>query len=670
MKSIRAALLGLAFMAALAPGVARAFSLSGAEGLFRPGDWMGEAGTGYEWEDQQSTMPTGPSIDLNRQRFDEFFNLRNDGFYLVDPRLIQGNAGVNLDGFQEIDRYTGLSRNMDGLLWGYAFSTTLLGEKPYPITLFTNRQQNQISTQYAGRTDTTTQNYGFAARLLESSIVSRMLPYFSSSIDAREDYTNTETKQLGQTYSLRETQDLANYRLDKGFETADLAFTYSFVNDRTAGTNRLHFQTQSANLNYNRDFGPLLNRRWDSRVNFFSRSGNFSQTFLWADEMLRWQHYRNLSTLYHYILTYSSTPGQTSTTHNGLFTIQHRLYENVDTALTLNGLYQSLSQGYTYSYGGDLSPSYSHTLPWWNGLLSFGGDFGYQISGQHIPSGAIQVIDEQHAAPPPNVGFNLANPFVVQSSILVLDNRGGGRIPTVLGVDYAVATLGELTQIVILPGSLIIQTGDPLLVSYTYQVAPDQQFSTTIWMLDAGLHFTLIDFFWIHQVIDEHLLKGGGAQFLNNTTEDQLRLDLHKDWEKIEARTSFLYQNYDSTFLSYILYDANQSVFVRPGWDLVLGGIADEILTDYSFPKRRTATKSFELSLDRLIADADFEAYFRVRNIDDSLFPSELDLEAGIQGRFRYGKFEVVPMFRWINHKWGNLQINDPRFQIRIMRFL
>src|ERR1019366_4930884 len=118
-------------------------------------------------------------------------------------------------------------------------------------------------------------------------------------------------------------------------------------------------------------------------------------------------------------------------------------------------------------------------------------DGRYEIDQDHI-SGPIAVVDEQHTAPPffgPGIGFTLNNPFAVTASIVMFDTRGGARIPTTAGVDYTIVSQGQLTQIVILPTTVVILPGDPLTVSYSYVVAPNGRYSTTTWSAGAGVTF-------------------------------------------------------------------------------------------------------------------------------------------------------------------------------------
>ncbi len=115
----------------MAGSVASGFSLLGQEGSFALGEWRGDLGGGYEWEDQQTQAGEGISSGLTRNRYDEYLQLRNDGFYLIDPRLLEASAGVNLDFFQEQDKATNPSESgtQNGTLIGYDFELHSPGGK-------------------------------------------------------------------------------------------------------------------------------------------------------------------------------------------------------------------------------------------------------------------------------------------------------------------------------------------------------------------------------------------------------------------------------------------------------------------------------------------------------------------------------------------------------------
>ncbi len=628
--------------AAIAWNDAWGFSLLGQEGSFQLGEWRGELSGGYEWEDEQTQTAEGPSTGLTRNRYDEDVQLRNEGFYLIDPRLLDASAGVNLDFFQEQDKATGpsLSGNQNGTLIGYDFSSVFLGQKPYTATFFTNRSQNETSTLFGGRTNNLNETFGLTAKLREDSFLRGALPYFSSAIDARQEESDESTTQLGQTFKLDETRDILSYGADKGFQTADLDFYYQYISDHYTGNNRFAFDTQWVNLNYSLDFGPDLNRRWDSRINYYTSSGAFAQSFVWLDERLRIDHFQNLSTTYEYLLSNTSAEGQTDTSQTGIFQLQHRLYQSLVTTLTLQGFYDTLTQGSRDFYAVELTPNYNRSIPW-GGTFYLNGDGRYEIDDNHLSGSQIPVVNEQHTAIPS--GFTLNQPFVATSTIVVVDIRDGGRIPCQLDIDYDVTQLGILTQIVPIPTSQIIRPGDPLEVSYSYNVAAHGQYSTTTLTGTAGMTFSWIDFSLQHQQTDQNLLSGQGGQFLYNLRENEARVEVHHEWGQFDARANALFQAYDSsselTTLKYTLQNYGQYLTFRPGWELFLRFAGNEMYTNYSSPRLQTSSRDFETAVDRFIGSGNyFSVYGRIRTFTDSEFPTQTYIETGLRDSLAVGQ--------------------------------
>ncbi len=325
-----------------------AFSLQDYEGGVQLGTWQGSAEGAYQFEDQTSSSPTS-SLSLSRNRFDELMKIKNDGIYLIDPRLLVANAGFNLDLYQEQDRYShGAGDYSDGLLWGYNFDTTLFPQWAENATFYANQNQGVSNTTFGGRTTADSSNIGLLAQVLEDSALKDYgLYYFSSRLSLRQDQFDEKTTQLGSTFRLDQNRDIVDYEAEKGFQTADLRFHYEFDNERDSGNYRLAFQTQQVGLRYSLDFGPNLNRSWDSDVDYYDRTGTGGQTRnLFANELLRIDHYENLFSSYQYQLQYNDVQGTGSTIYQfGLFQLNHRWYENLSETLSLGGIRQTLPGG-------------------------------------------------------------------------------------------------------------------------------------------------------------------------------------------------------------------------------------------------------------------------------------------------------------------------------------
>src|SRR5208283_4779474 len=335
-------------------------SLIPSEGSFALGQWQGGVIGGYEWEDQQTTAQ-GSSNSVVRNRFDEDVHLSNEGFYVLDPRLLEGNAGTDLDFYQENDDLNGANKSQSGTLIGYNVNTVILGEMPYTGFLFARQNQTDTSTDFGGRTDNTTESFGGTATLRQDSFLRESLPYFSGDVYARQEVADQSTTQLGQTFTIDETRDIAGVDAYKGFQTADLDFNYQFVNDKYTGSIPYTFVTNWLNLTYSLDFGPTLNRNWVSQVSYLTRTGGgLSESFLYADERLRIDHFKNLFTTYEYLLVRTDTQGQTDTSNTATFQLQYSAFKNLTNTLMLQGFYETISPGGHIDYVAvETSPNYT-----------------------------------------------------------------------------------------------------------------------------------------------------------------------------------------------------------------------------------------------------------------------------------------------------------------------
>ena len=679
-SEVKARLSGLLRFALLCAAIALsapnvlAFSLQGYEGDFQLGQWQGELQGAYQFENQTSSSQGQPSLSETRDRFDEVMKLKNDDFYVIDPRLLTGDAGLDLDLYQEQDHASpGAGSSMNGLLWGYNFDTTVFPQLPENVTVYANQNQGVFNTTFGGRTTTDISNYGMLAQVLEDSFLKNHgIYYFTSRLSIRQEELDEKTTQLGSSFKLDQTRDIVDYIAEKGYQNSDLRFHYDFDNEKDTGTQNLNFQTQLASLRYSLDFGPTLNRNLDSDIFYYDRTGTGGQqSDLFLSELLRLDHYQNLYSTYQYQLQNIDTQDQGSTLYQyGLFELHHRWYQNLDQILSLGGIRQTLSGGGdTTTYWISGQNGYSHTLPWQgNFFLNTLGQYG--ITDNNVPSGQIPVIDESHVAPLNGAPFTLDNTFVLTNTIVVVDTRGGGRLPTQLNTDYDVIELGNQTQIQVVPTSLVIQPGDPLAVSYSYQVPASARYSTTTKQVTVGVTYPWIDLSYSYNSISENLLSGQGAQFLTNETTNTGTIGLHHDWETILARANATYETVKSSDVSFTMTDFAQNVSYHAPWSLLLGVSGDETFTNYTTPKRQTKSYAVMFNGDRSFWDAGtLSAFLTLRTLQDSEIATQDQFDAGMRIKYIYGKLQFAPSILWYDRTWGTVSSADLRFEIRVTRF-
>ena len=632
-----------------------------------------EAGVEFDAVRQDIGSPDAPEGHSQVRRFRELIGARTEGFSVFDPRLFTGNVGATFDVYQERDNNNGVVESRRGVLTSYDFDATILAAKPYTGTLYANRSAGLYSLPFSGTTRQTFENAGARLRLREDSIVREWgLPYFSAAAGAYRQHIDQTTTTIGTPYRRDEVIDVVNLQAANGFPSADLDFRYehSKVDNRILPRNS--FASQSAAAGYSRDFGADLNRRWDSRFQYYERSGETPLKTYHAIEEVRIDHYSNLFTDYRYLFARNDQAAGTDTTHSGMFVVQHELYKNLTTKAELQDTLRQVPGGTINFYAGQLDFSYRRSLPF-NGQLGAHALGRYQVNDNRLSSAEIGVLDEAHAAPTPlggGGGFTLANNFVVPASIVLVDTQAGARQATTAGVDYEIVIEGDRIRIIPLASSVVIRGGDSLAVSYSYAVPADLKYGTANWSFGGMLDFRWISVSYDHeQSTQKPLGTNAGSQLLQDWRRDDAALELRGNWGPLDARAGAGQLRYDSTYLAYVQRRLFQRVTMTPGYDLVLGITADETHTVYSLPVRQSDTVSATATLDWYAPGGWWVTGFaRTRRLRDTQVERQVTSDAGVRARIVFGKLEFSSLLSMGKTSQGASYSTDRRFELKILR--
>ena len=649
----------MTMLALLASGRTSAQSLQD----FHLGSWEGSLEAGYRLERESLHSADGSAdTDLNRRRTREQMGVRNQGFYFIDPRLVSASLGFTLGLVQDRESINGRRDSRTGKLIGYAFDAGLFTGLPYNGRVYANRSDN-ILTQPFGRSELAFQNRGVSVQLREDSPLRDWgFPYFSASARAEQQETREKTTSvLGQTLQRDERQNILSLEGHKGYQTADLELNYVFNDHKDGEFPKSNFQSQTVNINYSLDAGPLLNRRMDSRMFYYTRNGVTPLSLFTADESLRINHDSNLSTGYRYGLARSDTQAGITTTQSASADVRYQPYANLITDGRLSALRQALPSGTRSSYTSDLGAKYQHSLPW-NGTLHLRGGGRYQLDDNRLSTSQISVVDEAQAAPSSlgaGAGFLLNQPFVIASSIVVVDTRGGARLPSTLGLDYEVLTEGNLTRIVPLPTSAAIQAGDALAVSYTYEVDASIKYSTASSSASIGVDYRWIAFSYAHDQSKQTLISGEDSRFLDSLRKDSAQLDLRGTWRVLPSQASASYVRYEATRLAYTQRHYTGLVSYRPSYSIAFGFNTDWTVTDFTLPMHRTDALSNQLTLDWYSGPWSTTALLGRRVYKDSLQPTETISEARLKARLNYGKLDLASVFTASERTRGGFQTKN-----------
>ena len=613
---------------------------------FHLGTWGGSVRVDYRLFSDQVHSPGGASDVDSRQRFTrEGLTLRNEGFYFLDPRLASGSLGLTFEAVQEHDTTNGVTSSRPERLVGYAFDALLLEGLPYNGRLYANRSENSVNQPFS-RTDTTFENRGLTLQLREDNPLRSLgYPYLSASAQIEQQHTHeTTTSATTQTFIDDERQDIVKLDAHNGSESADLDLGYLFTRVRNAGLPAASFDSQRGTLAYSLDFGPALSRRSDTHVSYYSRTSASRTSVLAADEQLRIEHDSNLSSTYTYALTDTETVAGRTVSQDASAEVRQRLYLNLASTVLVRAQQQQLPDGTRRNYAAQFDLAYAREIPLGGRVwLKFGGRG--RVDDNRLQAAGVDVIDEAHAAPPSlgaGAGFLLNQPFVTASSVVVVDARGGARLPTSAGIDYEIQVEGNLTRILPLATSAVIRPGDPLLVSYTFEVNPDIRYSTVADWISGS-----IDFHWIaltldHQQYHQTLISGQDNGFLQDLRQDKAQIDLRGEWSQVQASASAAFSRYDSTRLVYDQREFTQFTSYQPWRPLTLALNLDRTDIDYSLPVHRTDSSSARASLDYFLGGWTATGLLSRRIYKDTLQAEEQVNEARLGTRLMWGKLTLT----------------------------
>jgi hypothetical protein len=240
-----------------------------------------------------------------------------------------------------------------------------------------------------------------------------------------------------------------------------------------------------------------------SDIRFFDRKEfNAYRQFSWNERVLV-NHSESLfsTTEYRYFSQRALTD---STSHEGLFELDHSLYDNLNSYFRLRGQSQTADTYKRQELEVRGGANYRKTFDF--GAISARLFGNYRLTDRVSETGAAEVIDENHVA-------SLIDPIILeeqlvaQASIVVTAEDG-----FVYGenIDYEVRLFGGVyTRIRIIPTGRIT-AGDVLLVSYLYELLPSAKFNE----LSIGYNFSY-NYRWIrlyHNAyrFDYRLISGYG----------------------------------------------------------------------------------------------------------------------------------------------------------------
>lgn len=641
-------------------------------GLFRFGLWrafLDLAGTG----NLQSTAGLDYEQEYYSYITQEGITVRNQGFYVVDPRLLTGDASVRFALTQARQDASSIEYAQDADITDYYVNATLLAEKPYSATLSAAHAEYVSSQAGGGTTRTEASNNRATLYWRESSILreKEIAPYFSASLLAGSEDLQQVTTNAGRQFRRDEQRDRLQFEARNGFETGDLLVGLEQIDVENREYQEGSFRGHDADLIYSTDFGPNLTRHADTNLHYNDRTGGFDSTSLDFDQRLFVEHNAFLSSSVYYLLQDYETDASSTRAHRADAGVQYLPFLNVSTNADVFGSRIELDTGTIESMGGYLGASYNHWLPA-SGTLTASLSGGLQYGDTQLDSSTVPVFDEKHQAPPQlgaGAGFTLDQSNVLAETIVVINVRGGARLPTTEGIDYTVVVEGSRTDIRPLASSTIIQPNDPLEVSYLYLVDANLESRS-----DSASMLVAADWSWLsvalqHDVTRQVPLSGQEDTLLADQDRTMLRLDMRGERGPWQARAGAMANFYRDERLQYDEVRLNQSLWWRPGYRWQVGFDAGQ--TDARFLESDRHSRYYDNRLSATLQSKRgwwTDGYVSYRSAHDSELPTETIIEAYVRVRRNWPQLSLTFAAGAGTRERGTVQTDFANIQLNLTR--
>ena len=248
-------------------------------GLFGLGIWRTIVDLRAIGNLQNTKNPELPDAKFYSYLTDEGITMRNDGWYVLDPRLLTGSASVRV-GWQQARQDAGnQGTGQDAGVTDYYFNLSVLPEKPYNAMLQASHAEYVTSHAGGGTTASSHTLQGATLSWREASILrdKEIAPYFSASLFGGHEDLQENTTNAGQQFLRDEQRDRVQFDAHNGFETGDLTLNLEQVDLTNKIFAEGSYRSRSADVSYSLDFGKDLTKHSDAHVHYNERTGDFGE---------------------------------------------------------------------------------------------------------------------------------------------------------------------------------------------------------------------------------------------------------------------------------------------------------------------------------------------------------------------------------------------------------
>lgn len=407
----------------------------------------------YEREDEERTGPTTSDKTERKDTFRQGLEIDGAGWW-YHPNLVTFKYALEPEWQQQSTRATGdFEQDNDIVFFGYFLDAVFLREKPQSLELFLNQSRNTFDSTLSPDNDTETTVARATWRLKEYAVptsvsIARYESDFQNLFTIHEvsESLRVDSKhKTDKSLSILRTEYL---KQEREISTAESSVERILLN----ATNRYRFSED------------VLLASFVSGMDSTSDTGTetVDNNRYVLSESLFLQHRPNLRGNYELRMEQRELDDFTTDSVLASATLQHQLYENLETTINVEGRQDDTSDGEIDVIDSDLGFRYTRKLP--IGMLNITNGYNYRLEDSDIDAVISQVIDEPVVTQGTQLLF-LDKLAIDVTSIVVTDITA--VIIYVEGIDYVVTQVGSSVAIqpTLFGG---IADGQTLLVSYSF----------------------------------------------------------------------------------------------------------------------------------------------------------------------------------------------------------
>ena len=575
-----------------------------------------ELSVGMEMEGLHENVTHGSSSSIHDQlSIVPLFGLRTSGS-IYHPNLLsfdfngEGGLGWLHDTFKSPGT-PDQTRNEDQNLLRYNLQANLLTGKPYNANFVANRDHTYRnydffstyevdSTRYSGQMNWTTETLNLTAEIGTRDETSTGLQNSGGLSDVT--YINETYLNFNGTHKRETGQTTLIYRYDQFDNTFTSVNSLNSSNVITS-ISQQNSVNNTVSLSDSETFGSRRQGAATTGASYSLYEYSSQQTeTITANENITFNHQPKLDSFLIVDFNHSSLNPTTSSMVQGTAGVRHRLYDSLTSTFDGHGSYDTTSgfssSGSNDRYGVGLREDYTKRLGDW-GRLSFGGGIiADHEDHESVGASAQTILDEKHTLYlPGNFQHPNSGRLNHQPVIAVIEVRGPVGLATE-NVDYSVLQSGQLTEIQLIQGSLVLREGDEVFVTYqslSYNASFESLNCTAQIRLDMFNCFGLYGRFnWV----DNNAPPTAMAETLTDLVGGA---DFSWRWLRLGAE----YENYDSSFTQYDAWRFYETFTWQPSSSSTLSLDVSESFYRYADDSKQTryqAIARYNLQLNSTLA--------------------------------------------------------------------